>query len=80
MHGWAVYCHKRKTFLGKFCGLDQLIPDKVDGYTKMVFKTRRAARKFVTDNYGYIKNRPDLLALGWRVPTPVKVEVKVIPA
>lgn len=40
-----------------------------------LFHTRSAARKFINEQYGYIRTRADLRAEphGWRLPLPVKV-------
>ena len=53
------------------------VPEFLEGYSRMVFKTRRQAREFITDHYGYIRRRPDLRAEphGWKMPVPVKVTV-----
>ena len=42
-----------------------------------VFKTRREARAWAKEKYGYIKTRPDLRAqpYGWRMPRPVRVRL-----
>ena len=50
-----------------------------DGYTTMVFKTRRSAREYINDHYGYIRERPDLQRepFGWLMPVPVAVHVEV---
>lgn len=40
-----------------------------------LFRTRREAREFIKEHYGYIKTREDLRYLGWRMPRPVKVTV-----
>lgn len=40
-----------------------------------LFRTRREARAYATQRYGYIKQRPDLQAAPhhWQMPLPVKV-------
>lgn len=45
----------------------------------IVFRTREQARKYISINYGYIKNRPDLQQEphGWKMPMPVKVHIVV---
>ncbi len=45
-----------------------------------LFKTRREARAFIAEHYGYIKNRPDLRAWphGWRLPVPKRVTIAII--
>lgn len=46
-----------------------------------IFKTRKLARKYIDDHYGYIRNRPDLRRepFGWKMPIAVKVKVEIIP-
>lgn len=48
----------------------------------LLFNTRKAARKYVTSVWGYMRNRPDLRCepFGWRMPRPVRVEVILRPA
>lgn len=43
-----------------------------------VFTTRKDARDFITEKYGYIKDRPDLRKEphGWKMPIPVRVEIR----
>lgn len=43
-----------------------------------VFTTRQACREFISDHYGYIRNRPDLKREphGWRMPVAVKVKIE----
>lgn len=45
----------------------------------VLFRTRREAREFIQEKYGYIAKRPDLQSEphGWRVPKPVRVNVIV---
>ena len=45
----------------------------------MLFRTRAQARKWIHENYGYIAKRPDLRREphGWRMPVPVRVEVRL---
>ena len=45
----------------------------------MLFRTRVQARKWIHENYGYIAKRPDLKREphGWRMPVPVRVEVRL---
>jgi hypothetical protein len=42
-----------------------------------LFRTRQQARDFITQNYGFIRDREDLRKEphGWRVPSAVKVIV-----
>jgi hypothetical protein len=46
-----------------------------------LFPTRRQARYYIANGYSYIKTRPDLRAEphGWKMPIPVRVEIKVKP-
>ncbi len=48
------------------------------GCLPVLFRTRREARKFIDAEYGYIRTRPDLREEphGWKVPVPVRVEVR----
>lgn len=41
------------------------------------FRSRSQAREFIEENYGYIKERPDLRKEphGWKMPVPVKVKI-----
>jgi hypothetical protein len=60
--------------------------NRLDGITRrliwggglpLLFRTRKDARDYVAERYGYIRHRPDLRAEphGWRVPRAVRVEV-----
>ena len=42
-----------------------------------LFRTRRECRTWIKENYGYIKNRPDLRKYphGWRLPKAIKVKI-----
>lgn len=44
-----------------------------------LFKTRAAARKYIQEKYGYIRDRHDLRIEphGWRVPSAVRVRVTI---
>lgn len=43
----------------------------------LLFTTRKEARAWIEENYGYIRTRPDLRAAphGWRMPQAVLVTV-----
>lgn len=43
-----------------------------------LFRTRKACQAWIRHNYGYIAKRPDLRREphGWRMPQPVRVEVR----
>lgn len=43
----------------------------------VLFKTRREARAYAQDRYGYIKKRPDLRAEPhcWRMPAAIRVSI-----
>ena len=45
-----------------------------------LFKTRKAAREYLKEKYGYIANRLDLQdePHGWLMPRPIKVEVSEV--
>lgn len=45
-----------------------------------LFKSRREARAYRDEKYGYIKGRPDLKAEphGWTLPRIVRVECRVV--
>lgn len=47
------------------------------GPTPLLFKTRRAAQKYINEHYDYIRSRPDLRVepFGWKMPIPIKVRV-----
>ena len=44
-----------------------------------LFMTRREARLWINENYGYIKHRRDLRSkpYSWRLPRAVRVTVKI---
>lgn len=44
-----------------------------------LFRTRREARAYIEEKYGYIRRRPDLRAAPhhWRVPQAVRVEIRI---
>ena len=67
---------KCETLLGRYSGRNSgQCPDFMEGHIIMVFRTRQSARDYISINYGYIADRPDLKAEphGWKVPVPVKV-------
>lgn len=45
-----------------------------------LFTTRREARAFIEQEYGYIRKRPDLRGEphGWKMPIPVRVQVSAL--
>lgn len=49
--------------------------------TPVLFRTRREAREWIEERYGYIRGRPDLMGEhcriphGWKVPVAVRVKV-----
>lgn len=49
-----------------------------DNLLPVLFTTRRAARQWIEDHYGYIRDRADLRAEphGWRVPRAIRVCVR----
>lgn len=61
--------------------------NQLDGYREhvmfencrpLLFDTRREAREYREQKYGYLRSRPDLKAepFGWRMPLPIKVQMK----
>jgi len=50
-------------------------------YVPAIFSTRRDAREWAIERYGYIRYRQDLRnePYGWRMPIAVKVSVAMIP-
>lgn len=50
-----------------------------EGCEKLLFTTRKAARDFIEEKFGYIRERQDLRCEphGWRVPKPVRVCVSI---
>jgi hypothetical protein len=51
-----------------------------DGCSRVrMFPTRRAALAYIKENYNYIRYRRDLRdePFGWRMPLPVRVNVRV---
>ena len=65
-------------------GLEWFSKNRLDGptrhlifknYMPKIFQTRKEAREFATQEYGYIKTRKDLRSEphGWRLPKPVRI-------
>ncbi len=72
--GWAIKWRSENLLDGKreyLMGCQNVAP--------RLFKTRATARAYVKHYYGYIATRPDLKAEphGWKMPTPVKVTVRI---
>jgi hypothetical protein len=57
-------------------GNEYIIYDSTTGLPAL-FPTRRLARRFRDERYGYIKHREDLRRepYGWRLPVPFRVQV-----
>ena len=56
--------------------------NRLDGRTEYLmwtplFRTRRDCRRFIAEEFGYIRQRPDLRAEphGWMVPRAVRVTI-----
>lgn len=68
---WGVLWHSQNRLDGESLHLmyEEGIP--------VLFRTRRQARKWIVENYGYIRERSDLRREphGWRIPRPVRVRV-----
>ena len=54
-------------------------PEAVSGCKLMVFPTRARARRYIEDNYSYIRQRRDLREEphGWKMPRAVRVRMSV---
>lgn len=52
-----------------------------DNGEPLLFRTRREARSYQRERYGYIAKRRDLRKEphGWRMPLPVRVAVRITP-
>ncbi len=46
-----------------------------------IFITRKESKKWIDENYSYIKTRKDLRAYphGWRLPKPVRLTIGYLP-
>ena len=75
--------------MSKGCGVEWHSVNRLDGDTRylmwdfpgrpLFFQTRREARIYIRDHYADIRERAYLRAEphGWKMPQPVRVEVKV---
>ena len=79
--GWGIKRRENGCLQGRF-GQDMptTVPDCLEAYTTMAFKTRAQARLHIEDYYGYIRTRPDLRAPpnNWKMPVPVRVKIEVM--
>lgn len=68
---WAVLWHSHNAIDG---AVEHLV---CEAGVPVLFSTRARARAYVSERYGYIKNRPDLRAPphGWRMPRAVRAIV-----
>lgn len=68
---WAVEWHSRNRLDGETRDL------VLENGLPVLFCTRQKTRDWIEQKFGYIRQRPDLLAEphGWRMPRPVKVVV-----
>lgn len=75
LRAWGVEWHSRNLLDGEQRYL-QWRPSGEPNFT--LFQTRREARTYIEQHYGYIRRRPDLQAepFGWRVPQAVPVVVR----
>ncbi len=66
---WAVKWHERFHYDGLF--------SSEFGSRPLLFHTRAKARKYIEDQWGYIRDRPDLRRPphNWRMPKAVLVKV-----
>jgi hypothetical protein len=51
----------------------------IENHVPVLFRTRKLARLYAQNRYGFIKNRKDLRnePHGWRFPQPIKVQVTI---
>jgi hypothetical protein len=72
---WAVKWRSKNLLDGE---REWLILREWQTYTPVLFNTRADCRAWINKQYGYIKTRKDLRTEphGWRVPQPVRVEVR----
>lgn len=71
---WSVLWRSENQLDGnveRLCGRDGALP---------LFRTRDECRKFIRAEYGFIRNRPDLRREphGWKMPIPVRVEIRAV--
>jgi hypothetical protein len=73
MNLWAAQWHSRTRMDGE---LKHFLYE--DGIP-VLFKTRREAREYINQRYGYIRDRIDLRQEphGWRIPTALKVTLEL---
>lgn len=82
-HSWAVKWESKNALDGQRTALmgDLQLerPQAVWGYPVVLFRTRKEAREYIKQRYGYIAERTDLQAEphGWRMPKAVRVAVAV---
>ena len=73
--------------MSQLWGLEWRSDNRLDGERRhiihafgfpVLFRTRAEARAHRDERYGYIRTRPDLQSAphGWRMPRPVRVEVR----
>lgn len=68
---WAIEWHS----VNKLNGDQRMLLGGIDG----LFKTRQAARAHIEEQWGFLRDRPDLHAEphGWKMPRAVKVRVTI---
>ena len=69
---------KKEYLLGTYFGSPS---EEFKGCPKLLFKTRKAARKFIEEKWGHLKS-PGYLYLrkephGWKTPRPIKVKIVI---
>ncbi len=71
---WSVLWRSENTLDGKY---EHLV---YENCFPVMFRTRSRARNYITTQFGYIKERPDLRSEphGWKIPLPVKISIKVV--
>lgn len=73
---WAAQWHSCNALGGE---VRHLIRETPGDLTPILFRTRREAREWIREQYGYIAKRADLRAEphGWRTPKAVRVSIVV---
>lgn len=75
-YAWAVVCRSKNELDGARIWFDSTPdhPSKI-----RMFDTRKAAREYITERYGHLRDRPDLKAEphGWKMPKVVQIRMMV---
>jgi len=73
---WAILWRSENRLDGK---QEHLVGTPYHPCRTVLFDTRQEARAFIAEQYGYIRNHPDLRAepFGWKMPQAVRVKIVV---